>query len=144
MLPHDQPHWQMTSLLHGGRVRLGLNCMSWSNFCVLVWLLGDILLLWVISFGYVVTWWMTLSLNGGHVNLGMIFLCLSRKFCLCLSLCYIIPRCYEHNLGMIFFALAIIFALVRFGFIWRRFISCCDQLYLGVTFVYWIVIYFCT
>ena len=36
ILPQGQPLGQMTSLLHGGHVRLGVNFMAWSNFCVLV------------------------------------------------------------------------------------------------------------
>ena len=38
ILPQGQPVGRMMSLLHGGHVRLGVNFMSWSNFCVLVWL----------------------------------------------------------------------------------------------------------
>ena len=38
ILPQGQPVGRMTSLLHGGHVRLGVNFVSWSNFCVLVWL----------------------------------------------------------------------------------------------------------
>ena len=38
ILPQGQPVGRMTSLHHGGHVRLGVNFMSWSNFCVLVWL----------------------------------------------------------------------------------------------------------
>ena len=38
ILPQGQPVGRMLSWLHGGHVHLGVNFMSWSNFCVLVWL----------------------------------------------------------------------------------------------------------
>ena len=92
-------------------VRLGVNFMSWSNFCVLVWLplswrdfitLSDII-------GYVVTWWMTSSLYGGHVNLGMIFFRPGWNF----------------RLGVILFVLVLFYTLVLSTESWYDFSSPC-------------------
>ena len=83
LLQGQQLGW-MLSLLDGGNVSLGVNFISWSNHCVVVW--------FSLSWGYfvtlsntfhtlhAVTWWMTLSLYGGHVSLGKIFLRLSWNF----------------------------------------------------------------
>ena len=123
---------------------LGLLFVCWCDF------LGRDLLPWVILFGYMVTWRMTSSLYGGHVNLGMIFSVLVETFVLvwfCLSWCHFIPWCDQLNLGMIFFVLTEIFVLVWSCLIWRCFISWCDQLNLGMIFFvlvdYFVLVWFC-
>ena len=127
----------MTSFLHGGHVRLGVNFMSWSNFCVLVWLSlpWRYFITLVILFGYAVTWWMTSSLYGGHVNLGMIFLRLGWNFRLGgiffdLVSFYTLVRSTETWYD--FLRLGKFFVLVRFCLIWCCFISWCDQRHLGM------------
>ena len=113
ILPQGQPVERMTSLLHGGHVRLRVNFMSWSNFGVLVWLslpwrdfitLSDIIRIC----GHVMY---DVILYGGHVNLGMIFFSvLDEIFVLvgfCFSWCHFTPWCNQPNLGMIF---------LRFGY----------------------------
>ena len=83
--------------------------MCWCDFLCL----GDILLPWVNLLGYAVTWCLTSSIYGGHVNLGMIFFSvLAEIFVLvgfCLSWCHFTP-CNQQNLGMIF---------LRFGYNFR-------------------------
>ena len=68
----------------------------------------------MILFGYAVTWCLTSSLYGGHMNLGMIFFSvLDEIFALvrfCLSWCNFTPWCNQPNLGMIF---------LRFGYSFR-------------------------
>ena len=116
ILPQGQPVGRMTSLLHGGHVRLGVNVMSWSNFCVLVWLslpwrdfitLSDIIRIC----GHVMSDVITLR---WFVNLCMIFFSvLDEIFVLvgfCLSWCQFTPWCNQPNLGMIF---------LRFGYNFR-------------------------
>ena len=106
---------------------------SWSRFCVLVLIfvclcdfrcLGDILLPWVILFGYAVTWCLTSSLYGGHVNLGMIFSPSWMKFS---SWCEFVCLGVILHLGTInqilvwfSFVLDTIIVLVRFYFFWCR------------------------
>ena len=79
ILPQGQTVGRMASLLHGGHVRLGVNFMSWSNFCVLVWLslpwrdfitLSDIIR--ICSHFMVVTW----------ILVWFFFLRLEWNFCL--------------------------------------------------------------
>ena len=149
ILPQGQPVGRMTSLLHGGHVRLGVNFMSWSNFSVLVWLflcIGEILLLpWVILFRYAVTRCLTSSLYGGHVNLGMIFFSvLDEIFVLvgfCLSWCHFTPWCNQPNLGMIFLRLGysfrfseILFLLVSLDILVWLTVSWYDFLYFARLF----------
>ena len=128
--------WAKASLLHGGHVRLGVNFMSWSNFCVLVWLslpwrdfitLSDIIR--ICSHFMVVTWilvWFFSSvLNEIYVLVGF-----------CLSWWHFIPWCNHPNLGMISFVLDTILFIVRLYFFWCRFISWCDHLHLGIIFLH--------
>ena len=79
---------------------LGLLFVCWCDF------LGRDLLPWVILFGYMVTWRMTSSLYGGHVNLGMIFFRLGWNFCL----------------GVILFVLVSFYTLVRSTESWYDFL----------------------
>ena len=129
ILPQGQPVGRMSSLLHGGHVHLGVNFMSWSNFCVLVWLslpffCLEILLPWVTLFGYAVTWCLTSSIYGGHVNVGMIFSPSWMKFS---SWCDFVCLGVILHLGAInrilvwfSFVLDTIFVLVRFYLFWSR------------------------
>ena len=116
ILPQGPPVERITSLLHGGHVRLGVNFMSWSNFCVLVWLslpwrnfitLSDNI--WIC--GHVMY---DVILYGCHVNLGMIFFSyLDEIFVLVgfsLSWFHFTPWCNQPNLGMI---------ILRFGYNFR-------------------------
>ena len=139
--------WRLHSFCH---VRLGVNFMSWSNFCVLVYFLclGGILLPWVILFGYVVTWWMTSSLYGGHVN--DFFSVLVEIFVLvwfCMSWCHFAPWCDHWIFEWFFFALAKFFIFVWFCLIWCCIISWYDQRHLGMIFLlfvdYFVLVWFC-
>ena len=91
-------------------VCLGLIFVCWCDFLCL----GEILLPWVIYFGYAVTWCLTSSLYGCRVNLGMIFFSVLDEFFVlvgfCLSWCHFTPWCNQPNLGMIF---------LRFGYNFR-------------------------
>ena len=102
--------------------------------------LGEILLPWVISFGYGVMWWMTSSLYGGHVNLGMIFLRLGWNCRLGEILFVLVSFLHLGAINRIlvwfFLTLDTIFILVRFYFFWCCFISWCDQLHLGIIFLH--------
>ena len=132
ILPQGQPVERMTSLLHGGHVRLRVNFMSWSNFCVLVWLslpwrdyitLSDIIRIC----GHVMY---DVILYGGHVNLGMIFSPSWMKFSswwdfVCLG---VILHLGAINRILVWFSFVLdtIFVLVRFYFFWCRWLSWCD------------------
>ena len=120
-------HWTSGPLTKVGGISVVtssffLSRASWSKFYVLVYFLcvgdflclGEILLPWVILFRHAVTWWMTSSFYGGHVNLGMIFLPLGRNFCLG-GISFVLAWFYtfgaiQPNLGMIF---------LRFGYNFR-------------------------
>ena len=110
------PVGRMTSLLHGGHVRLGVNFMSWSNFWVLVWLslpwrdfitLSDIIRI----YGHVMSdviplWWSRESWYDFFSVLDEIFVLVG----FCLSWCHYTPWYNQPNLGMIF---------LRFGYNFR-------------------------
>ena len=129
ILPQGQPVERMTSLLHGGHVRLRVNFMSWSNFCVLVWLslpwrdfitLSDIIRIC----GHVMY---DVILYGGHVILGMIFSPSWMKFSswwdfVCLG---VILHLGAINRILVWFSFVLdtIFVLVRFYFFWCRWLS---------------------
>ena len=108
ILPQGQPVGRMTSLLHGGHVRLGVNFMSWSNFCVLVWLslpwrvfitLSDIIRICGYVMSDVITlWWSRESWYDFFSVLDEIFVLVG----FCLSWCHFTPCCNQPNLGMIF------------------------------------------
>ena len=141
-LPSPQWGWQLGWRRHSFcHVRLGVNFMSWSNFCVLVWLsvpwrdfitLSDI----IRTCGHVmddvitmvVTWilvWFFSALDEIFVLVGF-----------CLSWCDFIPWCNQPNLGMIFLRLGrIFFFLVGFCLSWCDFIPWCSQPNLGMIFL---------
>ena len=107
ILPQGQTVGRMPSLLHGGHVRLGVNFMSWSNFCVLVWLS--------------LPWRDFITLSDifricSHLMSSLyvfFFSVLDEIFVLvgfCLSWCHFTPWCNQPNLGMIF---------LRFGYNFR-------------------------
>ena len=116
ILPQGQPLGQMTSLLHGGHVRLGVNFMSWSNCCVLVWLS--------------LSWWDYITLSDtiricGHATDDVITLWWSREswydfppsWLKCLSWCDFVC------LGVILYLGAINWILVWFSSSWLKFSS---------------------
>ena len=119
---------------------LGLIFVCWCDFLCP----GGILLPWVILFGYVVTWWMTSSLYGGHVNLGMIFLRLVWIFCLGVIL-YVLLSFYT--------LIGVIYTLMRSTESWYgvspprlKFLFWCDFVCLGVILyldtINWILVWF--
>ena len=108
ILPQGQPVGRMTSLLHGGHVRIGVNFMSWSNFCVLVWLslpwkdvitLSDIFRICGHVMSDVITlWWSREPWYDFFSVLDKVFVLVG----FCLSWCHFTPWCNQPNLGMIF------------------------------------------
>ena len=112
ILPQGQTVGRMTSLLHGGHVRLGINFMSWSNSCVLVWLSllwrdfitsSDIRICGHVMSDVITLWWSRESWYDFFSVLEEIFVLV--RFCL--SWCHFTPWCNQLNLGMIF---------LRFGY----------------------------
>ena len=99
-----------------GHVHLGVNFMSWSNFCVLVWLslpwrdfitLIDIIRICGHVMSDVITlWWSRESWYDFFSVLDEIFVLVG----FCLSWCDFTPWCNQPNLGMIF---------LRFGYNFR-------------------------
>ena len=113
ILPQGQPVGRMTSLLHGGHVRLGVNFMSWSNFCVgvnffalerfyyLEWYYSDMGSRDVWSHHFMVVTWILVWFFSPVLDESFILVWF------CLSGSHFTPCCNQPNLGMIF---------LRFGY----------------------------
>ena len=108
ILPQGQPVGRMLSWLQSGHVHLGVNFMSWSNFCVLVWFsspwrdfitLSDIIRICGHVMTYVITlWWAREFWCDFFSILDEIFVLVW----FCLSWCHFTPWWNQPNLGMIF------------------------------------------
>ena len=148
--------WRRHSFCH---VRLGVNFMSWSNFCVLVWLslpwrdfitLSDIIRTCGHVMDDVITlWWSRESWYDFSPSWTKFFVLV--RFCL--SWCHFIPWCDQPNLGMIFlrfgynfrfseiiFLLVLFHILVRSTASWYDFPSFCYALSSKCDFVWFGVI----
>ena len=136
--------WRRHSFCH---VRLGVNFMSWSNFCMLVWLslswrkfvtLRDIIRMCGHVMDDVITlWWSRVS----WYDFSPSWLKFSSWCdCVCLDAIDWILVCF-------FFVLAKLLVVVWFCLIWCCFISWCEQLHLGMIFFvlvdYFALVWFC-
>ena len=133
--------WRRHSFCH---VRLGVNFMSWSNFCVLVWLslpwrdfitLRDIIRTCGHVMDDVITlWWSRESWYDFSLSWTKFF-----SWCdlVCLGVILYLGA-INRILVWFFFLLDTMFLLMRLYFFWGRFISWCDQLHLGMIFLHFI------
>ena len=127
--------WRRHSFCH---VRLGVNFMSWSKFCVLVWLslpwsdfitLSDIIRTCGHVMDDVITlWWSRESWYDFSPSWTKF---LSWWDFVCLGVILYLGA-INRILVWFFFVLDTIFVLVRLYFFWCCFISWCDQLHLGM------------
>ena len=131
--------WRRHSFCH---VRLGVNLMSWSNFCVLVWLslprrdfitLSDIIRTCGHVMDDVITLWWSRESWYDFSSSWTKFL--SSWDFVCLGVILYLGA-IKRILVWFFFVLDTSFVLVRLYFFWCRFISWCDQLHLGMIFLH--------
>ena len=130
--------WRRHSFCH---VRLGVNFMSWCNFCVLVWLslpwrdfitLSDIRTCGHVMDDVIPLWWSRESRCDFFSVLDEISVLVG----FCLSWWDFIPWCNQPNFGVIFLGFGNNFVLMTLDLFWCRFISWCDQLHLGMIFLH--------
>ena len=120
----------------------GVNLMSWSNFCVLVWLflpwrdfftLSDIIRTCShVMYDVITLWWSRESWYDFSPSWTK-FLSWWDLVCLVVIL-YL--AAINRILVWFFFLLDTMFVLVRLYLFWGRFISWCDQLHLGMIFLH--------